>query len=131
MFKPFEKKKPGMGVVIAIGGKGRPAPESPDSLEAPKPTGRALPFKPVAAAPDPNQDPNADSPHETAESPAEEGNEEAGAKLISNIDSLGEQHGLDSTASRAFAADLFGAISECLRRDSEGGDTGGYGDEAA
>src|ERR1043166_2699516 len=111
MFQPFQKKKPSLTIMV---GKGKD-PESPDPLEKPPMD------KPAMAKPFGKQPPAEDtSSHEGAEAPAYEDSEQSGAALIQDIESAGENIGLDAAQSRSFAADLFGAMAECLRRGSGG-----------
>ena len=128
MFQP--KKKPGVAVVIAM--KGKNDPESPEPIEQKKPnpfaSGKPAPagYRPKAAPPADDQEyQDTHAAHEAAETPEYEAAEEYGAKLIQDIDAVAEQHGMDQAQGRMFAADLFGAIAECLRRDSSGDEEAG------
>lgn len=42
-----------------------------------------------------------------------------GTKLMADVEAAGQRLGLDPSASRAFAADVFGSVAECLRGGSE------------
>jgi hypothetical protein len=102
MFPP-KKKKPALDVAIAVGPAKKKPPMPPMDLESPGGM----------------DDEEESSDHEASESPDEESSEDYGAKLISDIDAVGEAHGMDSMKTRAFTADLFDAVANCLRGEGD------------
>jgi hypothetical protein len=123
-------KKPGMDVMIAVGPRrgGKPgAPGKPD-LGDPGPLDGKPMAKPPAAPPTDDTDTGDGPDDESGEDAGYESAEDQGAKLISDIESSGEKFGLDQATSREFAASVFSAMADCLRRGSSGGDEGA-GDE--
>lgn len=52
--------------------------------------------------------------HESEETPEQEGNEEYGARLVSDIDSVFSEYGADQKTGREIAAKLFSAVAKCL-----------------
>jgi hypothetical protein len=100
----FPNKKPGMDVMIAVGKKPQGGLPSPNPIEG------------LGKKPDPQE--------ESAESPEYESSEDQGAKLISDIESAGQKHGLEPDSARSFAADVFSAMAECLRGGEPQGDEG-------
>lgn len=96
--KKSPPKKPGLDVAVMVGKPGAKSDlDSPVPVDGPK------------------------KAHEADESPAEEANEDYGAKLVADIEAVGEQHGMDAAASRAAAGAFFRAAAECLIRDAGDG----------
>ena len=108
-------KKPGLDVMIAVGKKPGGDLGSPSPVEGmmPRHMADAKPGKPP------------DTQHEAAESPEYEQNEEYGAKLIQDLESAGEQYGLDAKTTHEVAAAFFEAMANCLRGDSGGDEESG------
>ena len=61
-----------------------------------------------------------DAAEESAETPAQEGGEEYGAKLMSDIEAVGKRYGADPATSRQIAADMFDAMAKCLSGGAPG-----------
>ncbi len=99
---PFPKKKlppkPGLKIDIMAAKKQADDLESPDPVEG----------KP---APD---------PEEEAESPAEEGDEQYGEKLISDMTAPLISAGMDAATAKSTLADMFRAAANCLSGEGEG-----------
>src|SRR5689334_8748830 len=112
MFPP-KKKKPGLDVTIVAGAPGKS--KGGDDIGDPGPLEPPTKKKPAAAAPPPDDEPEPGAEHEGAESAGYESTEDKGAKLISDIEQVGQQFGLDGPASQEFAASLFDALAACLR----------------
>jgi len=121
---PFgiKKKKPGLGE----------EPDEPEALDAPKKPPMQAAAKPPmsndpmngAPAYRPKAAPTMDEPPVAEMSEGDSDSDDYGAKLVADIAAVGEAHGMDSSQSKAFAADLFGAVAECLGRASAGGGMG-------
>ena len=115
---PMKKKKP-FGEEL----------DEPEALDEPKKPPMAAAAKPPmsddpmngAPAYRPKAAPTMDEPPVAEIS---ESGDDYGAKLVADIEAVGTAHGMDSSQSKAFAADLFGAVAECLGRASAGGGMG-------
>jgi hypothetical protein len=110
------QKKPGLGVMIAVG-------KEPPRLGAPG-------QKPEA----PKPEPAADDPEAGASEYGEP--DDYGDKIMADIEAAGEKHGLDPSQSHAVAADFFRAIADCLSGGQEDHgiaqhDAGGMGFEGS
>ena len=92
--------------MIAMGPKKRGGGPPPD-LESP---GAKKPPFGASKSPMPETGPS----HEDAETPAVEGQEESGMKMMQAIESAGEAQGLDPQQSRDFAAACFRAMADCM-----------------
>lgn len=88
MFPKKSQKKPVMGMMP---GKGKADLSEPESFE-PKPK----------------------APPVEAEAPEVEAAEDYSGKLKAEIESAGEEHGLDAAQSKAVAASMFRAMAKCL-----------------
>jgi hypothetical protein len=106
--------------------------EEPDSLDAPSSPspGRfgAKANPRGAAAPAAGARPPALAVAIKTEAPeegAEEAGEDFGAKLARDIDAVAEPHGMSVEQGRAYAADLFAAVADCLAKAGGGGYGGG------
>jgi hypothetical protein len=87
------------------------AAEPPMSAD---PMNGAPAYRPKAA-------PTMDEPPVAKMSEGDNDSDDYGAKLVADIQAVGEAHGMDPAQSKAYAADLFGAVAECLGRASAGG----------
>ncbi len=82
-------KKPGVDLMVAVGvPKNGPAKPPMDAEES--------------------------QAHEAAESPAQEGAEDYGAKLMSDLEAVGAEYGASPEMSREIAAKMFRAMADCL-----------------
>lgn len=91
MFPP-KKKKPGIDAF--------PVGKPKSDLDTPSPVDREEPEAPEV------------------EPPAEDASADYGAKLVADIEAVGEQHGMDAATSRAAAGAFLKAAAECLLGDS-------------
>src|SRR5262245_50362318 len=94
--------KPGLMVAIGMPKRGGEDDDigSPDELDsAPEPKSK-MPM------------------HEAAEAPAEEGAEDYGARLVSDIEAVGQKHGMEPEAARMVLGDMLAAVAKCLRGES-------------
>jgi hypothetical protein len=117
------KKKPAIGVMIGLGPKGdsRDGPPMPPKYKAgggdsagDMPMGAPKPKDPMA--------------HEAAESPAMEGGEEYGAKLLSDMTAPLIQAGMPEEHAKTTLAGIFDAMAKCLRGEGKSGMGGGMDD---
>lgn len=101
-------KKPGIGLMIALGKPGATAPpryKTPgNDMASPKP--------PIS--PDAEESPA----HEATETPDMEAGEDYGSKLTADIDSVFADAGIDKNQGRQMASKLFSAVAKCLSGDS-------------
>ena len=96
MFPPKKKPQPGMGEESG----GLPAPRPFEAKDEPEGT---------------NEEAPGGMSDESAETPQYEEQEEGGADLLADVESVGKRYGADRETSHALAADFFDAISKCLR----------------
>lgn len=100
---PFQKKKPAFSKTPEFGKFDKPKP-SLDDLESPDP----VEGKP---APDPAE--------EEAEPAAEEGDEQYGAKLITDMTAPLLAAGMDAATAKSTLADMFRAMADCLSGEGD------------
>lgn len=106
MYGKKHPMRPGMGM-------GKPDPEAPEPLEAPA-------KKPMPAMPPEEEEGGFQLTSKEYGEEGEESMEEPGdgysGELMADIDRVGEQHGMDSESSRAFAGDLMRAMAACMAK---------------
>ncbi len=135
MFPP--KKKPAIGVTVAVGGgkppmKGgmggekpsfggsKPAPHSPEDLEGPDPVEGKM-----------DDEPDTEDSMDDSGAPDMTAGQGYGAKLEKDIESVGAALGMDAGQAKKAAGAFFMTAAQCLMGGDEGDqDTGGSdGDE--
>lgn len=67
--------------------------------------------------------------HEATETPEQEGMEQGGSDLYSDLEAVGQRYGADAATSRSLAADMFDAFAKCLRGGKQQPETFDVGDD--